>query len=215
MMNYFNLLFSNNSLLRIFQNEEFKKLTLKGDCLEFGANQKIDRNFLNINSKKYKTIYSNIDKKKSKFLYLDLEKKIYHNKKYDNVIIYNVLEHLYDLNLPLKNIHNLLKKRGKIFGSTPFIYRIHGAPNDYSRFTRDYLKMILKKNKFKKIEIIELGTGPFLASFSLLRGFFKYVPIFYQVILILMILIDKFLLMMMKNNPKSIYPIGFTFSAMK
>lgn len=214
-MNYFRLLFSNNSLLRILQNEEFQKLSLKGNCLEFGANYKIDRNFLDLNSKKYKTIYSNIDKKNHKFLVLDLEKKIRHKKKYDNIVIYNVLEHLSDLNIPLKNIYSLLKKKGKVFGSTPFIYRIHGAPKDYNRFTKDYLKIILKKNRFKKIEIIELGMGPFLASFSLLRGFFKYIPIFYQFLLILVIIIDKLLLLFMKNNPKSIYPIGFSFSAMK
>lgn len=215
MMNYFSLFFSNNSLLRIFQNEECKKFNFKGICLEFGANHKLERNFLNHLSKKYKTVYSNINKKNSKFLFLNLEKKIQHKKKYDNIIIYNVLEHLSDLNLPFKNINYLLKKKGTILGSTPFLYRIHGAPNDYNRFTKDYLIKILKENKFRKIEIVELGTGPFLASFSLLRGFFKYLPIFYQILLFLAILIDNILSLLMKTNPRSIYPIGYTFSAIK
>ena len=214
-MNYFNLLFSNNSILRILQNQEFKKIKLSGNCLEFGANQKLSRNFLISNSKNYNSIYSNIDNKNKNFIKIDLEKKTNHKKKYDNIIIFNVLEHLSDINLPLKNLNFLLKKKGKIFGSTPFIYRIHGAPNDYNRFTKDYLKIALKKKKFINIEIKELGLGPFLACFSLLRGYLKFLPIIYQLLLILVIIFDKFLFFLMKTNPKIIYPIGYIFSAIK
>ena len=214
-MNYFNLLFSNNSILRILQNQEFKKIKLSGNCLEFGANQKLSRNFLISNSKNYNSIYSNIDNKNKNFIKIDLEKKTNHKKKYDNIIIFNVLEHLSDINLPLKNLNFLLKKKGKIFGSTPFIYRIHGAPNDYNRFTKDYLKIALKKKKFINIEIKELGLGPFLACFSLLRGYLKFLPIIYQLLLILVIIFDKFLFFLMKTNPKIIYPIGYVFSAIK
>ena len=108
-----------------------------------------------------------------------------------------------------------LKKKGRIIGSTPFIYRVHGAPKDYSRYTKDYLKKILKEKKFKKIEIYELGIGPFLASFSLLRSYLKFVPIFYQILLSLAIITDKILYIFMKTNPKTIYPIGYVFSAVK
>jgi len=214
-MNYFNLLFSNNSILRCLQIEEFKKFSFKGDCIEFGANKKISRNFLEYNSKNYKTTYSNIINKENDFLILNLEKKIKHKKKYDNVIIFNVLEHLSDLDIPMKNIHNLLKKKGRILGSTPFIYRVHGAPKDYSRYTKEYLKKVLKDKKFIKIEIFELGIGPFLASFSLLRGYFKFLPIVYQILLFIAIITDKILNILVKTNLKTIYPIGYIFSAIK
>jgi len=214
-MNYFNLLFSNNSILRCLQIEEFRKFSFNGDCIEFGANKKISRNFLKYNSKNYKTTYSNIVNKENDFLILNLEKKIKHKKKYDNVVIFNVLEHLSDLDIPMKNIHNLLKKRGRILGSTPFIYRVHGAPKDYSRYTKEYLKKILKEKKFKQIEIYEMGIGPFLASFSLLRGYLKFVPIVYQILLILALITDKILNILVKTNLKTIYPIGYIFSARK
>ena len=214
-MNYFNLLFSNNSILRCLQLDEFRKFSFKGDCIEFGANEKLNRNFLKYNSKKYKTTYSNIVNKKNNFLILNLEKKIKHKKKYDNVVIFNVLEHLADLDIPLKNLYQLLKKSGRILGSTPFIYRIHGAPKDYSRYTKEYLKKILKEKKFKRIEIYELGIGPFLASFSLLRGYLKFIPILYQMLLFLAVISDKILNIFMKTNPKTIYPIGYVFSAVK
>ena len=214
-MNYFNLLFTNNSILRCLQIEEFNKFSFKGDCIEFGANKKINRNFLQYNSKKYKITYSNLVNKNNNFLILNLEKKIKHKKKYDNLVIFNVLEHLANLDIPIENIYNLLKKRGRVLGSTPFIYRIHGAPKDYSRYTKDYLKKILKEKKFKQIEIYELGIGPFLASFSLLRGYLKFVPIVYQILLFFVIITDEILNIFMKTNPKTIYPIGYVFSAVK
>ena len=215
MMNYFSLIFSNNSVLRNLQIQAFKNVNLNGVCLEFGASHKLNRNFLKESSKKYKTFYSNIDKKNKKFLFLDLEKKINHKTKYDNIIIFNVLEHLRNINQPLNNIYFMLKKNGKIYGSTPFLYRIHGAPKDYNRYTKDLIKKELQKKNFKNIKIKELGMGPFLASFSLLRGYLKFLPIIYHILITLMILLDKILFFFMKQDPIIIYPIGYVFSGVK
>ena len=214
-MNYIKLLFSNNSILRVLQKNEFKKYKLSGKCLEFGANHKIRRNFLYKDSKEYKVFYSNIDNKNKSFIKIDLIKKLVHKKKYKNIIIFNVLEHLSEVNIALKNLHLLLESKGKILGSTPFLYRVHGAPNDYNRFTKSYLQKILKEKKFTNIKINEIGLGPFLASFSLLRSFLKYLPIIYQMLLILVIIMDKILFYTMKTDPKKIYPIGYVFSAIK
>ena len=215
MMNYFKLIFSNNSILRTLQVQEFKNFKFNGLCLEFGANHKLDRNFLRQNSKNYKTIYSNIDKKNKNFLFLDLEKKNNYKKKYDNIVIFNVLEHIYKIDQSFENLRKLLKKNGKIFASTPFLYRVHGAPHDYNRYTKEFIMKKLKEKKFTKIKIETLGLGPFLASFSLLRGYFKFLPGIYHFFLAIFILMDKSLFFFMKKNPKTIFPIGYVFTAVK
>jgi len=214
-MNYFKILFSNNSILRIFQKEYFKNYELLGDCLEFGANKKLNRNFLDYKSLKYKTIFSNIDNSSKKFVKINIEKKINHKKKYDNIILFNILEHLSETNKSISNIRLLLKKNGKIIGSTPFLYRVHGAPNDYYRFTKQSLEQILKDNKFKNIEIKELGLGPFLASFSILRGYLKFLPGIYHILLGVVLILDKIIIELSKTIPNKIYPIGYVFSAKK
>ena len=56
-MNYFNLIFSNKSILRIFQIEVFKKFKIEGDIIEFGAYEKIGKNFCNENLKNCKITY--------------------------------------------------------------------------------------------------------------------------------------------------------------
>jgi hypothetical protein len=214
-MNYIKLLFSNNSILRILQINEFKKYKFSGNCLEFGANHKMQRNFLNKHSKAYQVSYSNIDNKNKTFIKINLNKKNTHKKKYENIVIFNVLEHVSEVDIALRNLNLLLNRKGKILGSTPFLYRVHGAPNDYNRFTKSYLQKILEKKNFINIKIEEIGLGPFLASFSLLRGLFKYIPIIYQILMIIVIIMDTILVFAMKTNPKKIYPIGYVFSAIK
>ncbi len=212
-MNYFNLIFSNKSILRIFQKEIFKEFKIKGDVIEFGASHEIYKNFCNINLENCNITYSNIDSPNKEFFYFDLQKDNFIDIKYDFAVIFNVLEHLLNPNLALKNLSKILKKNGKIIGSTPFIFRIHGAPKDYSRFTKDHLIELLKSNNFENIQIIELGTGPFLACVSLLRSYLKYLPIFYQLLVFLSLVIDKLIKLIIKTDPKKIYPIGYVFFA--
>ena len=216
-MNYFKLFFSKNSILRDFQNYEFNKHKIYGKCIEFGASENYKKNFLKYNKKIKVCHFSNYKNKSKKIIAIDLEQnnKKNLNTRYDNAIIFNVLEHLNNIDVPLKNINYILKKNGKIFGSTPFLYRVHGAPKDHFRFTRESLLTNLKKNGFNKIIIKELGTGPFLASFSLLRGYFKYLPIIYEIFLIFALLVDWVLKIFVKTDLKSIYPIGYIFLAKK
>ena len=212
-MNYFNLIFSNKSILRIFQLEIFKKFKIEGDIIEFGASDKINENFCSPRLNNCKITFSNINSSNNEYLNIDLQKKISLETKYDFVVIFNVLEHLLDPNLALRNLSTVCKKNGKIIGSTPFLFRVHGAPKDYSRFTKDHLVELLKSNNFKDIEIIELGTGPFLACISLLRSYLKYLPIFYQLLILLSLVLDKFIKLFVKTDPKKIYPVGYIFFA--
>ena len=212
-MNYFNLIFSNKSILRIFQLEIFKKFKIEGDIIEFGASEEINKNFCGPNLENCKVTFSNIDSSNKEFLNIDLQKTISLNTKFDYIVIFNVLEHLLDPNLAFKNLSTICKKNGKIIGSTPFLFRVHGAPRDYSRYTKDHLIELLKSNNFKDIEIIELGTGPFLACVSLLRSYLKYLPIFYQLLILLSLAFDKLIKLIIKTDPKKIYPIGYLFFA--
>ena len=214
-MNYFDLVFLNKSILRIFQLSKISNKKLNGNCIEFGADYRLEKNFVKPLSKNYKITYSNISPSKKQLLKIDLEKNLTHKIKYDKVIIFNVLEHVSNYKKALKNLFLLLKKNGEIIGSTPFLYQIHGAPKDFTRFTRQHLEKILKENNFKNIHVEELGTGPFLACISLLRGYVKYIPIIYQFLIIIAVFFDKILSLFMKTNPKVLFPIGYIFFAKK
>ena len=65
---------------------------------------------------------------------------------FENILIFNVLEHVYNVENAMKEIKQIIKDDGKIFISTPFIYRYHGAPKDYSRYTLEYFEKISEQH---------------------------------------------------------------------
>ena len=52
------------------------------------------------------------------------------------------------------------KKRGELFLTMPFLYQVHGDPNDFQRWTATKLELELKKLNFNEIEVVPMGpTG--------------------------------------------------------
>ena len=221
-MNYFSLkllkiYLKRHSLLRILQIKECLNIYLKGISIEFGAVKNRDKIFSNFFDGKSKFRYSNIKKfKNSNIIPLDLTKKLkIKSNKFDNVLLFNVVEHLNDHNKTFSEIFRILKKNGLLIGSTPFLYQVHGAPNDYFRFTKNFFEEKLKKNKFKEIKIKNLGFGPSVASYSLLHSYLKYLPIFSDLLLLIAFIFDSIIQIFVKTQLKEIYPIGIMFIAKK
>ena len=215
--NLLKLFISNNSLLRILQIYKCLNVNLSGLSLEFGAIDNKNKTFSNFFKGKDKFDYTNIvSNKKLKIFSSDLTKKLkIQSYKYKNILIFNVLEHLPAYNLAFSETYRILKKGGFLIGSTPFLYQIHSAPNDYFRYTKDFLKLNLKNNKFKNISIIPLGYGPFIASYSLIHPYIKFVPFFSQIILIVAYMLDSFIQLFVKTKLEEIFPIGYFFIAKK
>jgi SAM-dependent methyltransferase len=211
------LLFKNYSLLRIFQIMECLNIKLKNKSLEFGAQLDKEKNFSYFIKGNSNFDYTNLfNNKKMKIFYVDLTKK---NKiksnKYENVLLFNVLEHLDKYESTFSEIKRILKKNGNFIGSTPFLYQIHGAPKDYFRFSKQFYEKNFQKHKYKNIQIKNLGYGPFVSCYSLLQAYLKYLPIISQILLFFCFIIDTFLQIFIKTNLKEIFPIGIFFSVKK
>ena len=80
-MNYFDLIFSNKSILRIFQLEIFKKFKIEGDIIEFGASEKIDKNFCSPNLDNCKITFSNINPLNKEYFKYRFTKKYFFRDK--------------------------------------------------------------------------------------------------------------------------------------
>lgn len=207
------LILKGNSILRTLQITECYNITLSGTSIEFGAYTDNSKNF-NIHFKgNSKLKISNIYYSKLKnYIKINLTKKFKIKKNYfDNVIIFNVLEHLENNNNFFIQIKKNLKKGGSIIGSTPFLYQIHGAPLDYYRFSKDFFYKIKKKYKFRKVYVKSLGFGPLTASYSLIFGYIKFFPILKEFFLIICFIFDAFIQLFVKTKLSEIYPIGYFF----
>jgi hypothetical protein len=212
-MNFFKFFSPSLSILRTFQILRMSKIQIKGDCIEFGSKEELNKNFFFFSkfNKNSKITFSNIKSKNKSFEILDLTKKIKIRYRYNSIIIFNVLEHVSDFKIASRNLYKLLSKNGQLIGSTPFLYRVHGAPKDYLRYTKDFLFEKFKLAGFRNIRIEHLGYGPFLASFSILHGIFKFLPFIYQLVLLLVLIIDFILIKISRSNINKIYPVGYFF----
>ena len=217
LINSLKLLITKNTLLRDLQINECTKIKVNGLSLEFGAIDRKNKTFSNFIRGQSKFEYSNIKpNKKLNIFYSNLTKKLkIKSNKYNNILLFNVLEHLPEYRIALSQINRILKKKGKIIGSTPFIYQIHGAPKDYFRFTKKFFEFELKKQKFNNIKVQYLGNGPFTASYSLIYPYLRFLPIFSHLVLLICFMLDNILQIFIKTDLKEIFPIGIFFNAQK
>ena len=146
--NFINLLcgiYEGKSLCRILQNIECKKIKIRGRVIEFGAEPKSKKNFSSIakQEKISKVDFSDKYIRKKGVINADLNfvNKIKKNH-YHTVMLFNVLEHLNNIDNAKNEIWKILKKKGLLIGSTPFLFKYHNAPSDYLRFTSLFLKFI-------------------------------------------------------------------------
>ena len=70
---------------------------------------------------------------------------------YDYVVMLEVLEHVHSPDLALKEINRVLKKKGVLFLTTPFLFPAHDEPYDFYRYTKYGLKLLCKKFDSVKI----------------------------------------------------------------
>lgn len=64
--------------------------------------------------------------------------------KFRHVDCISVLEHCRQPWLVAQNIEKVMKSGATLFISVPFIWRFHGYPNDYFRFTAEGVKVLFK-----------------------------------------------------------------------
>ena len=203
------------SILRILQIEELIKLNIKGSVLDVGG-KKTPNNISNYLETKVK--YLDKFAKNEEDLIIDLEKEFNIDKikleQFDNVLLMNVLEHVFEFNNCIQICYALTKKGGNFIGSTPFYFRIHGSPNDYFRYTDQALEKILKKVGFKNIIIYPLTGGIFISFYSNIFLITNKIPLFNNLLLPIFTILDKIMYLFTKSY-KKIMPIGYFFKATK
>ena len=89
-------------------------------------------------------------------------------EKYDVILCTNVLEHVYDFNGAVSNIHAALKRGGTAIIFVPAFYPLHDEPGDYWRFTEHSLRRLLKNFGIVRLRHLGLRRYPF-AYFAELR----------------------------------------------
>ena len=90
----------------------------------------------------------------------------------NTVLCTEVLEHLEEPQLAIREMHRILSPGGTVILTVPFFWPIHEAPRDFYRYTEYGLRHLFEKGGFEIIEIRPLTGfivtfGQFLAYFNL------------------------------------------------
>lgn len=197
------------SLLRILMNRELRPYTLAGRVLDIGGgvNPSYLRFFKRAESVELVSLDFQADDKSRNF---DLESTPlpYEDNSVDQVLLFNILEHIYNHAGLAQEVSRVLKPGGQVFGFVPFLVGYHPDPRDYFRYTPESLEKIFKDSGFVKILIKPVGGGPFAASYNILMVYFPRVlrlvvwPGFW--------LLDKIFLLI-KPTLANKFPLGYFF----
>ncbi|MHC1587044.1 MAG: class I SAM-dependent methyltransferase [Candidatus Syntropharchaeia archaeon] len=168
-MNVVKEFFRGKNVGRVLFNKLVEKhVKLKGITLDLGCTQRMSY-YRFMDTSKTKIFMADFMKTKNVSLILDLEKDLpFKDNSVDNIILFSVLEHIYDPHKLLKEIHRVLKRGGKFYMSIPFMVCYHPSPHDYNRFTKEKLERMLEEFSIERIETI----GGFFTVFN--YGFSTY-----------------------------------------
>lgn len=134
----------------------------------------------------------------------------------DNILLLNVLEHIYDYNSLIEELRRIVKPNGRVIIYVPFLmpFHTHKTSNfyidDFFRFTESSLKKIFNQHDFSNVEINPVG-GLFLviANFGSYALKFRILQVPFVAICFFMEKLYKFF----KPNSAIKYPIGYFLEA--
>lgn len=176
----------------------------------------------------YKKLFSHCNYESADFMQMDslkygeityvcnLENIPVEDNKYDFILCTQVLEHLAEPELVLRELIRILKPGGRIFCTVPFYYHEHGAPYDFWRFTQFGLSHLFSKAGFQ-IERLYRLEGVYQASAKQLSYLSENLPATQRIARkIFQYYADKFRALEMKNKIIDIgMPINYVSIAIK
>lgn len=126
-----------------------------------------------------KVILSDIDSSNVNLdLVVDAHSIPFPDRHFESIIAIEVFEHLQFPWQAASEIYRVLKPGGTAIISVPFMFRIHGDPHDYQRFTVNGIQSLF--SSFSQVEVIPFGSRVHVVSdiittalkpFALLRIF--------------------------------------------
>ena len=160
-------IWNGKSVLRATLNFRLRQEFLRGIILDLGSGGS-DRYSTTILREDTST-YELFDVKQGVVVDFEKDALPYGDSVYDTVLLFNVLEHLFNYSNILREIKRIKKPDGVFIGYVPFLHWYHADPHDYFRYTDEALERILAEVGFKDITIEKIYRGPYTTAFQIIH----------------------------------------------
>lgn len=203
------------SFLRREEYKALARLSIDGKVLDVGGSKKSGYHELIKGTHTITT--GNIDASYGCDVVFDAQERWpFAGASFDAVLLMNVLEHLYHYDRALDEAARTVKKGGIVAGVVPFMFNVHGSPNDHFRYTKSTLERLFTDRGFSEIRVTELGTGAFSVIYHQLLGFVRF-DWLATLLIALASGLDSLILTLKPNNKMSAreMPLGYYFEARK
>jgi len=148
------------TLIRRAELKAFSHIPLSGLVLDLGGVK--HSSYLSAFHGKFSVTTVNMDERTNPDIIHDLEKPLpIREGTYDSVLLINVLEHVFDYRVLLKESARVVKQGGVAVVAAPFLFPFHGSPDDFHRFTGAALRRELEIAGFSRVSLKTLGGGIF------------------------------------------------------
>ncbi|MDT8382978.1 MAG: class I SAM-dependent methyltransferase [Gammaproteobacteria bacterium] len=134
-----------------FEHRRYKLVANEaaGKILDIGCGRQPLRKYIKTSCDYYSLDYPMTGKKlyaARPDVFGDAHKLPFANGSFDTIVMLEVLEHLTDPYFALQEARRIVSPGGCIIISTPFLYPIHDAPGDYTRWTYHGLQHLTRKS---------------------------------------------------------------------
>jgi SAM-dependent methyltransferase len=154
------------SCLRALEYERLRELTFDEPILDVGGGRKSLYRSLLPKELAYDSL--NIDPAiEPTYVVTPGERFPIAGDRYQTCLCLNTLEHVYDARFVLDEIHRVLAPGGIVHITVPFIFRLHGHPDDYFRGTPSWWRESLARAGFTEAELQPLLWGRITSAGSI------------------------------------------------
>lgn len=167
---------SSRERLKRFNENFAKKIPRDSFVLDAGAGNMPYRNLFehtNYESADFRQVGSN---ESNKITYVcDLQNIPVENSRFDFIIFNQVMEHLPEPALVLRELNRILKDKGKVLYTAPLFYEEHMVPHDYYRYTQYGINHLFSQADFSidEIDWLEGYFGTVAYQFDTMS---RYIP---------------------------------------
>lgn len=202
------------SFLRYLENRLIAKLKISGEVIDLGAKVSDEKYYHVLDQSDISALtFCDIFSVSENVVKVNLEQRLeIESKRFDNVILFNVLEHIYNYRGLVGEMQRILKPDGAAHVIVPFLHRYHGDPADYNRPTHVALYRMFKEGGFDSVKVHPIGAGAWTVIASLLAMKLKSVWLQYPIL--------TFFLWLQKQEDKiigkkNIYSLAYYVEARK